>query len=299
MKKSTVLVVDDTPANIDMISAALGDEYHIKVALNGEKAIKIAKANPPDIILLDIMMPGMDGYEVCSHLKADPATSHIPVIFVTALGTDDDEEKGLNLGAIDYLVKPISPPIVRARVRNHIQLKLKSDLLESLAMLDSVTNIPNRRRYTETLDTEWRRAFRIENPISIIIIDIDHFKQFNDYYGHGAGDECLRKVATCLCYETNLRPTDLVARYGGEEFIALLSETDIHGAKLLAERFRQNVEALQIPHEKSSCSAWVTTSVGYATAIPASEIAAQQLMEEADRYLYVAKAAGRNRIQGP
>lgn len=297
MKKSTVLIVDDTPANIDMISAALGNEYHIKVALNGEKAIKIATIHPPDLILLDVMMPGMDGYQVCTQLKSDAPTSHIPIIFVTALGTDEDEEKGLNLGAIDYLVKPISPPIVRARVRNHIRLKLKSDLLESLAMLDSLTNIPNRRRYMEALEMEWRRGLRSGTPLSIALMDIDHFKQYNDSKGHGAGDECLRKIATCLYHDTGLRPADLVARLGGEEFIALLPETDINGAKLLAERFRHAIEELRIPHPQSSCSSWVTASVGCASTIPRADMAPERLMEDADQCLYQAKGAGRNRVQ--
>ena len=298
--KSTVLIVDDTPENIDLLLGALGDTYHTRIALNGEKAIKIAESVRPDLILLDIMMPGMDGYQVCKTLKTNPDTQNIPIIFITALGSVEDEERGLRLGAVDYIVKPISPPIVRARVQNHIRLKMKSDLLESLAMLDSMTNIPNRRRFTEALDMEWKRALRSGSsvPMSIIMMDIDHFKAYNDNYGHGAGDACLRLVASNLAAEASFRPADMVARYGGEEFIALLPETDASGAKLIAERFRSCIEALHIPHEHSTASRWVTVSVGFASILPGLDCTADKLQEEADHKLYKAKASGRNCICG-
>lgn len=298
--KSTVLIVDDTPENIDLLLGALGDKYHTRIALNGEKAIKIAESVRPDLILLDIMMPGMDGYQVCRTLKTNSDTQNIPIIFITALGSVEDEERGLRLGAVDYIVKPISPPIVRARVQNHIRLKMKSDLLESLAMLDSMTNIPNRRRFTEALDMEWKRALRSGSsvPMSIIMMDIDHFKAYNDNYGHGAGDACLRLVASNLAAEASFRPADMVARYGGEEFIALLPETDANGAKLIAERFRSCIEALHIPHEHSTASRWVTVSVGFASILPGLDCTAEKLQEEADHKLYKAKASGRNCICG-
>ena len=297
---ATILVVDDEPVNIDLVCSALRDEYILKTATNGEKAIEIATSVMPDLILLDILMPDMDGYHVCDTLKNNPNTQAIPIIFITGLGEADDEERGLSLGAIDYIVKPISSPIVRARVRNHIRLKLKSDLLESLAMLDSLTNIPNRRRFKEALDMEWKRALRSDSsaPMSIVMIDIDHFKIFNDDYGHGAGDECLRSVASTLATEATFRPADMVARYGGEEFIALLPETDAIGAKLIAERFRRCIEALQIPHEHSNASRWVTVSVGYASVIPGPDCTAEKLQEEADNMLYKAKVSGRNRTCG-
>ena len=300
LHKSTVLIVDDTPENIDLLLGALGDTYHTRIALNGEKAIKIAESVRPDLILLDIMMPGMDGYQVCKTLRTNPDTQNIPIIFITALGSVEDEERGLRLGAVDYIVKPISPPIVRARVQNHIRLKMKSDLLESLAMLDSMTNIPNRRRFTESLDMEWKRALRsgLSVPMTIIMIDIDNFKAYNDNYGHGAGDACLMLVAATLAAETSFRPADMVARYGGEEFIALLPETDVNGAKLIAERFRSCIEALRIPHEHSTVSRWVTVSVGHASIIPGPDYRAEGLQEEADQMLYKAKASGRNRIFG-
>lgn len=297
-RKPTLLLVDDLAENIDILGAALGEDYHLRVALDGEKALALARSARPDLILLDVMMPGMDGYQVCQALKRDPQTQHIPVIFVTALGTVGDEEHGLNLGAIDFLVKPVSPPIIRARVRNHLNLKLKTDLLESLALLDGLTNIPNRRHFNEAAETEWRRAQRAQTPLGLIMADIDFFKDYNDHHGHGAGDDCLRRVAATLADEGIFRPGDLVARYGGEEFIALLPDTDAAGTALLANRFRDAIEALHLSHGHSSVSPWVTVSVGFASEVPQGENSLLALIETADRHLYQAKAAGRNRAQG-
>ena len=297
-KKPTLLIVDDLPENIDILGAALADDYQIKIALDGEKCIQIARSARPDLILLDVMMPEMDGYRVCQILKSEPETQNIPVIFVTALGSDHDEERGLNLGAIDYLVKPVSQAIVRARVRNHINLKIKTDLLESLAWLDGLTNIPNRRHFNESAESELRRAQRSDSPLALIIADIDFFKNYNDAYGHGAGDQCLRQVAGTLVDQGIFRPGDLVARYGGEEFVALLPETDAVGAALLAERFRRAIEERQIVHDHSQVSPWVTVSVGYAAMTPEATTSLQTLFEAADRQLYQAKAAGRNCVRG-
>lgn len=296
--KPTILIVDDLPENIDILGAALGDDYQIKIALDGEKAVQIARSTRPDLILLDVMMPGMDGYQVCQILKRDPETRNIPIIFVTALWSVDDEERGLNLGAIDYLIKPVSAPIVRARVRNHINLKIKADLLESLALLDGLTNIPNRRQFNDAADSEWKRAQRAQTPLGLIMADIDFFKDYNDTYGHGAGDNCLRLVAATLSNEGIFRPGDLVARYGGEEFIALLPDTDAEGAGKLAERFRHAIEALQIAHRNSMVADTVTVSVGYASLTPTLGKSLSELVELADRQLYQAKAAGRNCVRG-
>jgi len=296
--KPTILIVEDVPENIDILGTSLGGEYQICIAVDGEEAIKLAHSARPDLILLDVMMAGMDGHHVCRALKGDPATRGIPIIFVTALGSVQDEERGLNLGAIDYLIKPISPPIVRARVRNHINLKLKTDLLESLALLDGRTNIPNRRQFNEAAESEWKRALRSQMPLTVMMVDIDYFKDYNDTYGHGAGDNCLRQVAHALRNEGTYRPGDLVARYGGEEFVALLPDTDREGAKRLAERFRAAVEGLAIPHRGSRAADIVTVSIGFATAIPSPEPGLAELLEEADRQLYQAKSAGRNRACG-
>ncbi|MEA5098337.1 MAG: diguanylate cyclase [Burkholderiaceae bacterium] len=297
--KPAVMIVDDTPANIRILAESLRGDYRIRVATSGKEALDlIAHLGAPDLILLDVMMPEMDGYEVCRLIKANPATRNTPVIFVTARADMNDEEFGLKLGAVDYIVKPFHLPIVAARVRNHIQLKLKTDLLESLAMLDGLTGIPNRRHFDQTLTDEWLRARRDAKPLSAIIVDIDHFKEYNDHFGHAAGDHCLTKIAELLAQTVN-RAGDLVARYGGEEFVALLPDTDVQGAREVAERFRAAIESLALPHPLSSAADHVTASIGYASATPRDSNGADTLFEQADRRLYQAKGQGRNRIIGP
>lgn len=241
--------------------------------------------------------PEMDGYEVCRQLKENPDTRNVPIIFVTAKGDYSDEEQGLNLGAVDYIVKPFYLPIVRARVRTQLALKRKTDMLESLASLDGLTGIPNRRRFDEMLLSEWKRSSRAGISLSLMMMDIDYFKPFNDRYGHGAGDECLKRVANALSEALN-RPGDLVARYGGEEFSAILPDTELEGAHLLAQRFRQAVEGLNIPHASSKASERVTLSVGFVAGVPSMGGRAEDFLAAADRMLYEAKEEGRNRVKG-
>lgn len=297
--KPLILIVDDTPTNIQVLAEALRVDYRVKVATSGQAALDlIDKQGAPDLVLLDVMMPRMDGFEVCIRLKKNPATMQIPVIFVTAKNEAADEEFGLKLGAVDYIAKPFHLPIVKARVQNHLTLKLKTDLLESMAMLDGLTNIPNRRRFDEALDVEWKRALRSASSLAIIMLDIDFFKNYNDRYGHGVGDTCLKKVASALA-ATVSRPGDLVARYGGEEFVVLLPDTGTEGARLLAESLCNQIEALQIPHEYSGASSWVTVSVGYAAVTPGQDGKESVLLDAADQMLYRAKELGRNRVCGP
>jgi PleD family two-component response regulator len=179
-ERSRILVVDDIPANIKTLNAILADDYNVIFATDWRKGLELAEQKSPDIILLDIMMPDMDGYEICQRLKADVATREIPVIFITALDGEADEEKGLAIGAADYITKPFRPAIVRLRVANHLQLKLHRDRLESLTMTDGLTEIANRRRFDQHLDQEWRRCARMQTPLSAIMVDIDYFKAFND-----------------------------------------------------------------------------------------------------------------------
>lgn len=293
----TVLIVDDEPGNVQALAKLIKDENRVQVANNGEKALAIATGDQgPDLILLDIQMPDMDGYEVCRRLKEEPQTAAIPVIFVTARDSAADEERGLLLGAVDYIAKPFHPPIVRARVRTHLDLKRKTDLLERIAWIDGLTDIPNRRYFDDQLDKERRRAQREGHPLAVIMMDVDHFKAFNDHYGHGAGDTCLQQVAQVLRGATG-RAADLVARYGGEEFVALLPGTDAAGAAEVAERLRAGVEGLAIPHAHSSTASVVTLSLGVAELAPdAGEAGASQLLLRGDEALYKAKKAGRNRI---
>lgn len=292
-----ILIVDDIPVNVALLAAILSKDHNVLSATSGEMALDMAAREQPDLILLDIMMPGMDGHEVCRRLKSSETTKNIPVIFVTAKSSAEDEAYGFDLGAVDYITKPFHIPVVKARVRNHLSLKVKTDLLEEIAHIDGLTNIPNRRRFDETLENEWGRALRSKSPLSLIITDIDYFKGFNDYYGHAGGDQCLYSVAMALSSLMH-RSSDMVARYGGEEFVAILPGTDLNGAATLAEYWRSVIEAMQIPHAKSGISDYVTVSVGYASTIPSKDQLPYVLLGVADEMLYQAKDSGRNRICG-
>jgi diguanylate cyclase (GGDEF)-like protein len=292
---STVLVVDDTPNALELIATMLGTEHKVLTAGDAETALKIALQEEPDLILLDIRMPGTDGYQLCRMLKADPVTREIPVVFVTAMDEEREEAKGLELGAIDYITKPLSPPILRARVRNHIDLKRQRDQLRRLSAVDGLTGLANRRAFGEALEKEWRGAIRRNGSISLLMTDIDDFKQFNDAYGHLAGDEALKRVAKAL-EGAALRPADMVARYGGEEFVVLLPDTGANEAALVADRLLLAVRRLAIPHEHSRGWQYVSLSVGLASARPSREMSANELLDLADRMLYQAKSSGRNRV---
>lgn len=294
-EKQTVLAIDDMPANLKLLGEILAPEYRFLVATSGAQGLELAVSKQPDLILLDVMMPEMDGYEVCSQLKANPLTQSIPVIFITALKEETDEEKGLEIGAIDYVTKPFSPSIVRIRVRNHLELKKYRDLLENQAVTDGLTGVANRRQFDKWLDREWRLSIRRQSPISLILGDIDCFKLFNDHYGHPEGDECLRAVAKAL--NSGLRrPSELLARYGGEEFACILPETDLPGAVHFANNLLDHVRAIKMPHEKSLVTDIVTMSLGVATLSPVLGDGPDPLIQAADEMLYAAKKAGRNQV---
>jgi diguanylate cyclase (GGDEF)-like protein len=290
-----ILIVDDAPINIQVLNEALRERYRIFFATSGEDALKLVATMLPDLILLDVMMPDMDGYEVCRRLKNDPLLQGIPVIFVSAMSQQEDETIGLELGAVDYITKPFSPAIVQLRVRNQLELKRQRDLLERLAMIDGLTGLPNRRAFDEIFEREWRRAARNRNTFSLLMLDIDHFKAYNDAYGHLAGDDCLKQVASSQA-QALVRPADFVARFGGEEFVCVLPETDEDGALVMAEKLRSAVEKLQIPHPMSPTSPMVTISVGVATTVPDNEQDSAAFVGVADELLYEAKHAGRNRV---
>jgi len=297
MDRARALIVDDEPANIEVISAALEDEYEICFATSGEEAIEVTRAASPDIILLDVLMPGMDGYEVCRRLKADPMNADIPVIFITGLGDQEAEARGLELGAIDYVTKPIQPGIVRARIHNHVELKRMRDQLAELAVTDPLTGLCNRRRLEQMLNTETARLARTEDWLSVIMLDIDFFKQFNDEYGHPAGDLCIRMIAAALKRAVR-RAADLTARYGGEEFACILPSTSHDAAMAVAHGIREQVQSLGIPHGRSAVSAYVTASIGIATARCRPGMSPDLWIKAADHQLYLSKAGGRNRTVG-
>ncbi len=290
---SHILVVDDSPVNIQDLARALTPDHEVHFVTTGLKALEFSRHHPVDLILLDVSMPGIDGFETCRQLKADLLTRNIPVIFVTAALEVQDETLGFEVGAVDYITKPISTPIVRARVRTHLELKAQRDKLQQLSLLDGLTGIANRRHFDETLQQEWRRSTRHQSPLSLLLMDIDHFKHYNDHYGHLAGDECLRQVAHALATLIQ-RPGDLVARYGGEEFAIILSGCDPEGAQGRAAHCVAQIAALNLPHAASSTMPHVTLSVGAASALPQLPHLASLLVTQADRCLYQAKAAGRN-----
>ena len=292
----TVLVVDDERINLEVIRSVLKDMCTVRGAINGEQALKAARIDPPpDLILLDIQMPGMDGYEVCSRLKSDVLTRNIPVIFVTGKDQEDDETKGFDVGAVDYISKPIRPAIVRARVKLHLELKRERDFHAQASSIDGLTGIPNRRHFTERGELELRRAKRNRTPLAVAMMDIDYFKLFNDNYGHLAGDECLKQVASAI--EKSLhRPQDLAARYGGEEFVCLFPDTDEDGSCVVCKAIVTSIRDLKIEHRFSKNAAVVTISVGCIALVPNQDESLDHLIQLADERLYQAKDAGRNQV---
>ena len=294
-----LLVVDDQPINIQTLYQIFHADHEVFVATSGEQALAFCRGNPlPDLILLDVVMPGLDGLAVCQQLKADPVLANIPVIFVTACMDPADETRALEAGGVDFITKPVNPMVVRARVKTHLTLKAQGDFLRSLVFVDGLTGVANRRRFDEALLSEWRQCRRAGTPLALLMIDIDHFKRYNDHYGHPTGDACLQQVAAVLKAAMQ-RACDLVARYGGEELAVVLPETDAAGAQAMAERMVQAVRALDLPHADSLAGPWVTISAGVCSQVPnpapggASGSAA--LIARADAALYAAKHQGRNR----
>ncbi|TAN65754.1 MAG: diguanylate cyclase [Methylobacter sp.] len=296
INRQRILVVDDEKFNRQLLSELLLPDYEVFLAKDGKQAIACARATPPpDLILLDVIMPDMDGYEVLRRLRADERTCDIPVIFVTGLNEEEDEAKGLNMGAVDYVLKPFRSAVVRARVRNHMSYIWQRKQLEQDAFIDGLTGIPNRRRFDQAIDSEWRRANRHGMQLSLAMVDVDFFKQYNDTYGHGAGDEVLRQIANTMLQVIN-RSGELVARYGGEEFVLLLPEIAPEEAARIAERIRQAVETLELRHEKSAAAPFVTISVGGVSLTPSMNSTIAEILTLADNQLYLAKRAGRNSV---
>lgn len=296
LRDCNVLVVDDIRANINILKKVLAEVCEVNAVEDGASALEYVAHHLTDLILLDIIMPDMDGYEVCRRLKEEESTKDIPVIFITSKGEESDEYQGLELGAVDYITKPFSKAIIRARVRNHLEMKKQRDLLSDLANLDGLTGIPNRRSMEIRLEREWKRSIRSGMPVSLLMIDVDCFKQYNDNYGHAAGDDCLKEVARVLA-EAVKRPADFTARYGGEEFVVLLPDVNEEGAVSVGENIRREIEALNLPHEHSRAAACVTISLGAATIIPKQTTALSDLMKAADDALYEAKENGRNQVK--
>lgn len=292
-----VLVVDDNLLNLRLAYEILGSQYQVFAATTGQQALDFCAANPPDLILLDVVMAGMDGLETCRRLQVNPATRAIPVIFVTGGTQDGDEEACWQAGGVDFVSKPVSATTLRNRVRVHMTLKEQSDQLRQLAFIDGLTGLSNRRYFDERYETDWRRARRQSAHLSVIALDVDYFKRFNDRYGHPAGDACLQKLAQVMRH-CLARPADLCARYGGEEFMCLLPDTPPDGALALADKLAQGIAALALPHRNGTASEIVTASMGVASCVPRDGLTPAALTSLADTMLYEAKAGGRACARG-
>jgi diguanylate cyclase (GGDEF)-like protein len=290
-----VLVADDDAINRQVLGELLKPEYAVLLAKNGAQTLERAVRHVPDLILLDVMMPDMDGYEVLRQLRANPHTEHIAVIFISGMNRPEDEANGLKLGASDYIAKPFNATVVMARVALHLQVVRQRRMLEHLAHVDGLTELANRRRFDEVYEAEWQRARRNRHPLSLALLDIDHFKQYNDYYGHPAGDRALRSVARVTAAAMR-RPADMAARYGGEELVLLLPDTDAEQAQLVLAAIFQSIQQLDIEHAGSKVAGVLTVSVGGATLAADSMETIPELFEAADNHLYHAKQAGRNRV---
>jgi diguanylate cyclase (GGDEF)-like protein/PAS domain S-box-containing protein len=423
-RDAAILIVDDAPENLAVLRKLMVEQgYQTFVATSGERALKIARRVHPDLILLDVVMPGMDGLETCRQLKSHAATQRIPVIFMSARTDTDDVVAGFDIGAVDYIGKPLRMAEVCARVRTQLQIRSNSetqeeqaerlrtivnnmaeglliieadgriqftnpacdkylgyqenelagraisellnplvaqeyleyfaryaaspemahshgtreviirhrngssvcmdltltpmylrqplfigllhdithhkqseDALQRAAMVDPLTQIANRRHFDTFLEKEWQRSMRSGQPLSLVVLDVDHFKLYNDTLGHPAGDACLQRVAGAIASHA-LRPTDLAARYGGEEFVLLFAETGAETATMMAEAIRAHIESLRIPHPRSTTSDWLTVSIGVATIHPHQLDNTESLFVAADRAMYVAKEGGRNQVR--
>ncbi len=292
-----VLIVDDSATNRQMLGDLLQSEYSVLLGKNGEEGLDLAQEHIPDVILLDVIMPDLDGYEVLRKLKEDVRTSSICVVFLTGLDTPEAEERGLSEGASDYVTKPFHPTVVKARVALHMQVVRQRRMLETLANIDGLTELPNRRQFDAVFSAEWARASRTGQPLSVAILDVDFFKRYNDSYGHAMGDHALQLVARTLRKRVQ-RPADLAARYGGEEFVLVMPDTPLEGAMELVEKLRVGVESLGVPHKRSSAAPYLTVSVGVACTTADPVLTAESLLQKADERLYRAKKAGRNRAVG-
>ena len=288
-----LLIVDDDPNNVRLLASNFDQDYDILFALSGLEAIDISLRERPDLIILDVMMPDLDGYTVCKTIKNHPHTKDIPIVFLTAHCDAEEEIRGLEMGAADFISKPFYPKIVKIRVSNQIELKYAREKLTKLAITDGLTGIANRRYFDDQLAHEWTRARRLNQTLAIAMIDVDWFKKYNDHYGHQGGDDCLRQVANVLSNVAK-RDSDFVARYGGEEFAIILPMTQAENALELAKNSCLALSNLELPHALSDFG-HVTLSVGVAVGCPKQNTTPHNLLINADKALYTAKEKGRNR----
>lgn len=289
-----ILVIDDSSVQCEYLRSILCQEFDVTVRQTAKEGLQAARNGSFSLILLDIIMPDMDGYMLLREMKATEVTKYIPVILITSLSDVQHEEKGLLMGAVDYITKPFSPVIIKARVKTHIQLYHYQMKFKEEALVDALTGIANRRRYEEECVVKWRSAIRFNLPFTICMFDIDNFKVYNDTFGHPAGDRVLAAVAATISGHLQ-RATDFFARYGGEEFVALYVGDDAGPTFEFMKKVRQSVEDLHIPHNPS-VGQWVTVSIGGVTHCPTGDDSFDTYLKIADTMLYDAKRFGRNRV---
>lgn len=289
-----ILVIDDSLVQTEFLRSILKDDYDLTAFQTAREGLQAAKESDYSLILLDIIMPDMDGFTLLRELKSTDLTRHIPVILLTSLADVQYEERGLLLGAVDYVAKPFSPVILKARVNTHVQLYHYQKEVLQQALMDKLTGVANRRRYEDIGPSKWQEAIRFGLPFSVCMFDIDKFKLYNDTYGHQAGDQVIAAVAQTASAHFR-RSSDFFARYGGEEFVALFLGSDAQSAFEFIKTIRQAVENLQIPHNPP-VSPWVTISAGGATVLPKAGDRYETCLKLADTMLYDAKRLGRNRV---
>lgn len=291
--RQKILIVDDEKANRRVLKELLHEEATIIFAKNGAQAIELAKKHVPDLMLLDVVMPDKSGFEVIEEIKNCPITMSVSVIFVTGLANSDDEERGFDLGGCDYIYKPFKANVVIARVLMHLELIHQRKMLNEIAHIDALTGISNRRKMDKVLYDELAANRRDKKQLGIALLDVDFFKEYNDNYGHGAGDIALKKVATSL-REVLQRPRDFTARYGGEEFIVILPDTDIDGLNMVLANISQALADKEVKHEFSSVSDKLTISAGAVLISEHQNTSCEEILLKADKLLYQAKHNGRN-----
>lgn len=305
-----ILVVEDSRTSLAMITRVItGLGAQVLTAETGSQGIALCGAERPDLILLDVNLPDIDGYAVARQIRQDESAGEwTPIIFLSGMTKDEDLEKGIGAGGDDYICKPFSEVVLIAKIRameRLVQMRMAlvaitrqldaaNKELQRISALDGLTGIANRRYFDQSLEHEWRRSLRAGKELSLILCDVDHFKSYNDNYGHLAGDDCLKRIAQVLA-PTPARGGDTVARYGGEEFAIILADTGAGGGIFIAEKLRHAIHQLAIPH-RGSDSGKVTLSIGVASCIPRAGQLPSALIDAADRALYRAKKGGRDRV---
>ena len=289
-----ILIIDDSLVQANVLKNILHDDYEVTVTGSAVEGLRLATSGSYSLVLLDVIMPDMDGFALLKALQEEDATRNLPVILITSLSEAEHEVKGLILGAVDYIVKPFNPLVVKARVNTHVKLHRYRTQIERQAMVDELTGLANRRRYDRYCLQKWSDSIRLGTTFSVCMFDIDKFKLYNDFFGHPAGDKVLATVAKCISSHLQ-RSTDFTARYGGEEFVAIIQGGSAQDNFAHLQKIRRDLEGLQIPHAPDA-GPWVTVSIGGVTVLPKAGDIYQNYLKTADAMLYDAKSFGRNTV---